>query len=75
MADKKYFKVRAYITSTLYAIVEANDEEEAYELAKDLDGAEFIPNRILDDDWELSTDPHEIGDDPELLKDLAKWLD
>jgi len=40
------------ISSTIYStVVEANSEEEAYEIGQNMDGADFTPS--YDIDWEV----------------------
>ena len=48
----KKFRVIAVMTTYLETEIEANDVDEAYEIAEDLDGGEFTP--IKDSgDWEI----------------------
>jgi hypothetical protein len=48
----KKFKVRASYISTCETIVEAEDEDQAYAIAKDLDGGCFDV-RLAGDDWQI----------------------
>ncbi len=48
----KMFKVRASYISTCETIVEAEDQDEAYKIAKDLDGGCF-DLRLAGDDWQI----------------------
>lgn len=41
----KNFKIKASYTTYVYAIVEAENEQKAYELAQDMDGGDFIQER------------------------------
>lgn len=62
----KKFKVLASYRTYVYAIVEAEDEDQAYEIAREMDGGEFQRDKGDDlSDWsidgvnlELSEDPH-----------------
>jgi len=48
----KKFKVRASYVSTCETIIEAKDQDEAYVVAKDLDGGCFDV-RLAADDWQI----------------------
>ena len=50
------FRVDATYTVTLYAIVEAETSQDAYELAKDMDGGDFRECGELGD-WHIESDP------------------
>ena len=41
----KNFKIKASYTTYVYAIVEAENEQKAYELAQDMDGGDFTQER------------------------------
>ena len=63
MSKKKKFRVCATMTSYLYIDVEAKDEDEAYDIASDTDGGEFIE----EDGWNGGCDVN--GDTIEELTD------
>lgn len=50
--EKKKFKVRASYQATCEAVIEANNIDEAYELAKELDGGMF-DTECDPDDWHI----------------------
>lgn len=50
--EKKKFKVTATYTTTCTTEIEAKDADEAYELAKELDGGVFSVD-IDPDDWQI----------------------
>ena len=62
----KTYKVLASYRTYVYALVQAEDEDQAYEIARELDGGEFQRDKGDDlSDWsidginlELSEDPH-----------------
>ena len=50
----KKFKVLASYRTYVYAIVEAEDEDQAYEIARDMDGGEFQRDKGDDlSDWSI----------------------
>ena len=49
----KKFKVTAVYTSYCTTEIEAEDEDQAYELARELDGGEFDPMGQGDDSWRI----------------------
>ena len=48
----KQYKIKASYISTCETIIEAEDENEAYQIAKDLDGGVF-DTRLSGDDWQI----------------------
>lgn len=51
----KTFKVRASYRTYVYAIVEAENEDKAYEIARDMDGGEFQRDKGDDlSDWSIN---------------------
>ena len=56
MTNLNKYRVYATYTTTLYTIVEAEDAQEAYEIAKDMDGADFRECGELGD-WHIESDP------------------
>ncbi len=60
MAKKKKFKVCATYMSRCYLEIEAKDADEAYDIAMDTDGGDFIEstNSYYSGDWDI--DPNEI---------------
>jgi len=71
MKVKKKFKVMAVMETHCYLDVEAINKEEAYEIASDTDGGEFIADnswgsgdwRIsMDNVWEYGVDIEEVND-------------
>lgn len=48
---KKMYKVKASYITYLDHIIFAKDEDEAWKIAKNLDGGEF--NQIYQDDWNI----------------------
>lgn len=57
------FRVYANYTVSLYADVEAEDSQEAYELARDMDGSEFTEWDA--GDWHIESDPDLLEEDSE----------
>lgn len=57
------YKVKAVMTSYAYLEVEAEDENEAYNIARETDGGEFIPTD--EGDWEILEDEIEEVEDDE----------
>jgi len=56
------WKVQAEMITDLYIIVEAEDEDQAYDMARDADGADFIEEGY--GDWNLgSVIPMEESED------------
>ena len=49
----KKYKVMAVMTSYVYLTVEAKNKEEAYDIADDTDGGEFVEESPFDGSWEL----------------------
>jgi hypothetical protein len=56
----KTYRVKATSVQEFYVDVEANDEVEAWSIARDLDGSDFTP--IGDGDWQIS------DADPQIVK-------
>ncbi len=48
-----FFKVKATSIESFKAIVEANNEEEAYNIAKNSEGVIFDPVDFPNGDWEI----------------------
>jgi len=78
MTDKKWFKVTAEITTDLYAFVEAESEQDAYEKARyhdEPDASEYVEeNDGQSGDWIVGSDPYEVETKSE-KEELQKWLD
>ena len=79
MADKKWYKVTAEITTDLYAFVEAESEQDAYEKARwhdEPDGGLYVEdnNDGWGGDWIVGSDPQEVETESE-KEQLQKWLD
>jgi len=50
----KQYKVFAKMSTYLYVYVDANSNDEAMEIARDMDGGEFIPyDQGILGDWEI----------------------
>ena len=49
----KKYKVMAVMTSYVYLTVEAKNKEEAYDIADDTDGGEFVEESPFDGSWEI----------------------
>ena len=49
---KKKFKVRASYVSICETIIEAENQQEAYDMALSLDGGEF-DSRLQNEDWQI----------------------
>ena len=49
---KKFKVVASYITYC-YAEIEAETQEQAYEIAQEMDGGDFYPERYGGDDWNI----------------------
>ena len=77
MTDKKWYRVTAEITTDLYAFVEAESEEDAYEKARyhdEPDASEYVEeNDGQSGDWIVGSDPQEVTTVPEKIK-LELWL-
>ena len=77
MADKKWYKVTAEITTDLYAFVEAESEQDAYEKARwhdEPDASEYVEeNDGQSGDWIVGSDPYEVETKSE-KEELQKWL-
>ena len=56
MTTSKRYKVFAKMSTYLYVYVDANSNDEAMEIARDMDGGEFIPfdqGIVADGNWEI----------------------
>ena len=64
MADKKWFRVTATSSTDLYAFVEAESKEDAYEKTRwhdEPDSGDFIEEADgQSGDWSVDSDPHEV---------------
>ena len=77
MADKKWYRVTAETCTALYAFVEAESEQDAYEKARwhdKPDASEYVEaNDGLSGDWIVGSDPQEVTTVPEKIE-LELWL-
>ena len=78
MTDKKWYKVKAEATTDLYAFVEAENAQDAYEKARwhdEPDASKYIEeNDGQSGDWITGSDPQEVTTvDGEI--ELKLWLD
>ncbi len=77
MADKKWYRVSAEMTTDLYAFVEAESEQDAYEKARwhdEPDASEYVEeNDGQSGDWIVGSDPYEVETKSE-KEELQKWL-
>ena len=77
MADKKWYRVTATMSTDLYALVQAESEDEAYEKARwhdEPDAGDYTEEENggdwnIDDATEVTTEKEK-----EQLKDWLKWL-
>ena len=77
MADKKWYRVTATMSTDLYAFVEAESEDDAYEKARwhdEPDAGDYTEEEnggdwSIDDATEVTTEKEK-----EQLKDWLKWL-
>jgi hypothetical protein len=54
--DMKTYKVIASLTTYFFEYVEAESEEQAYDIAKDMDGGAFIPvDQGVGGDWSIDS--------------------
>ena len=58
----KKYKVEGYMTTDFYTIVEAENEDEAYEKARESEDWTAYDDFWGSGDWEVSTNPIEIKD-------------
>ena len=76
MADKKWYKVTAEAITDLYAFVEAESEQDAYEKARwhdKPDASEYVEaNDGLSGDWVVGSDPTEVTTEKE-IEELEAW--
>ena len=77
MADKKWYRVSAEMTTDLYAFVEAESEQDAYEKARwhdEPDASKYVEeNDGQSGDWITGSDPQEVTTvDGEI--ELKLWL-
>ena len=78
MADKKWYKVTAEITTDLYAFVEAESEQDAYEKARyhdEPDGGLYVEddNDGWGGEWIVGSNPIEVTTEKE-IEELEAWL-
>ena len=77
MADKKWYKVTAEITTDLYAFVEAESEQDAYEKSRwhdEPDAGDYVEeNDGQSGAWIIVRDPQEVTTVPEKIE-LDLWL-
>ena len=78
MADKKWFRVTAEITTDLYAFVEAESYQDAYEKSRwhdEPDAGDYIEeNDGQSGDWIVGSDSQEVETESG-KEELQKWLD
>ena len=78
MTDKKWYRVTAETCTALYAFVEAESEQDAYEKARwhdKPDASEYVEaDDGLSGDWIVGSDPTEVTTEKE-NEQLQKWLD
>ena len=78
MADKKWFRVTATSSTTVYAFVQAENEDDAYKKARwddEPDAGDYIEQvDVFSGDWSVDSDPYEVETESE-KKELQKWLD
>lgn len=55
------YRVYANYTVELYADIEADSSQEAYEIARDMDGSDFTECDYLGD-WHIESDPELLED-------------
>lgn len=55
------FKVTAKVTTYCHIIVEAKDENEAYDIAKETDGGDFFTEEDTTGGWEILTDIEKVS--------------
>jgi len=75
MADKKWFRVTATSSTDLYAFVQAENEDDAYEKAcrgDEPDAGHYVEER-QGGDWIVGSDPYEVETKSE-KEELQKWL-
>ena len=77
MADKKWYRVTAETCTALYAFVEAESEQDAYEKARwhdKPDASEYVEaDNGLSGDWIVGSDPTEVTTEKE-REELEAWL-
>ena len=78
MTDKKWYRVTAETCTALYAFVEAESEQDAYEKARwhdKPDASEYVEaDDGLSGDWIVGSDPQEVETEKD-KEELQKWLD
>ena len=78
MTDKKWYRVTAETCTALYAFVEAESEQDAYEKARwhdEPDAGEYVEEDDgLSGDWIVGSDPQEVETEKD-KEELQKWLD
>ena len=76
MADKKWYRVTAEMCTSLYAFVEAESEQDAYEKARwhdKPDASEYVEaDDGLSGDWIVGSDPTEVTTEKE-IEELEAW--
>ena len=78
MPDKKWYKVTAETITDLYAFVEAESEQDAYEKARyhdEPDAGDYVEddNDGWGGEWTVGSDPTEVTTEKE-KEQLQKWL-
>ena len=78
MADKKWYRVTATMSTDLYAFVQAESEQDAYEKARwhdEPDASKYVEENVYQSgDWIVGSDPTEVTTvDGEI--ELKLWLD
>ena len=78
MTDKKWYRVTAETCTALYAFVEAESEQDAYDKARwhdEPDAGEYVEaDDGLSGDWIVGSDPQEVETEKD-KEELQKWLD
>ena len=75
MADKKWYRVTATSSTDLYASVEAESYQDAYEKSRwhdEPDAGHYVEER-QGGDWIVGSDPYEVETKSE-KEELQKWL-
>jgi hypothetical protein len=52
--DMKTYRITASMTTYCYATIEADSEDEAYEIARGMDGGDFTPDPMRGD-WSIDS--------------------
>ena len=71
MADKKWYKIKATMSTDLYAFVEAESEAEAYQKAREgePDAGDYV-EEVNGGDWKINASYEVRSKDPK----LERWL-